>query len=91
MKLEEFNPALDAGQIADCDVVGVADGMVIHFNISDETVYNSGLTLDDWLNGHAEAWEMTEEEAARVGITDYESYLEHYRACRHSEDTAPAF
>ncbi|AOG03430.1 hypothetical protein [Bosea sp. RAC05] len=35
MKLSEFNPDIDPSTIEDCEVVGVADGMVVHFKKHD--------------------------------------------------------
>lgn len=76
MKLSEFDPSLDPSELEDCEVVGVSQGTVIHFNAEEGSVYNSGLTREDWLNGHAEAWCMTESEARRVGVEDYDAYVE---------------
>jgi hypothetical protein len=74
MKLEEFNLKIDINSIGDCEVVGVLDNLVVHFNADDETIYNTGLTLQNWLDGHEEAWLMLEVEAKRVGIVDYAAY-----------------
>jgi hypothetical protein len=74
MKLAEFNPNIDVDSIGDCDVVGLDHDLVVHFNADDGTIYNTGLTLQDWLDGHSEAWLMLEEEAKRVGIVDYAAY-----------------
>lgn len=71
-----FNPNIDINSLGDCDVVGLDGGMVVHFNAIEGTIYNSGLTLQDWLDGHSDAWCMTEEEAGRVGIVDYNAYKE---------------
>lgn len=76
MKLEEFNPTIDTNSISDGDVVGLDGDLVVHFNADDGTIYNAGLTLQDWLDGHDEAWLMLEEEAERVGIVDFAAYQE---------------
>ena len=76
MLLKDFAPHLDHDEPGDGDVVGVLDGLVVHFDAGAGNVYNSGLTLKDWLDGHAEAWAMTEAEAARVGIEDYSAYID---------------
>ncbi len=82
MKLSDFNPDIDPSTIEDCEVVGVADGMIVHFNKDDGTIYNEGLTLQEWLDADPEAWRMTEPEAARVGITDYAAYEERIKELR---------
>ena len=74
MKLSEFDPSLDPAAIGDADVVGVRDGRVLHFNAQSGEVYDAGLTIDDWLDGHPESWIMLPEEAARAGIVDCEAY-----------------
>lgn len=74
MKIEEFDSELDITTIRNCDVVGLDGELVVHFNADDGTVYNAGLSLQDWLDGHDDAWVMTEEEAARVGVVDYAGY-----------------
>lgn len=79
MKLENAFPNIDPASLGDCDVVGLDGDHVVHFQASDATVYNAGLTLQDWLDGHSEAWCMTEEEAKRVGVTDYSAYCERLR------------
>ena len=76
MLLKDFAPHLVHARLGDCDVVGVLDGLVVHFDARAGTIYNSGLTLQDWLDGHVEAWAMTAAEAERVGITDYSAYIE---------------
>ena len=90
MLLKDFAPHLNPDTLADCDVVGVGDNMVLHFNADEGTVYHSGLTLQDWLDGDAEAWAMTEEEAARVGIEDYDGYIARLKEMNPSLVGAPA-
>ena len=76
MFLKDFAPHLVHAKLGDCDVVGVLDGLVVHFNAEDGTIYNEGLSLQDWLDGDSEAWAMTAAEAERVGIADYSAYIE---------------
>lgn len=82
MKLSEFNPGIDPSTIEDGEVIGVSEGIVFHFKEDDGTIYHEGMTLQEWLDADAEAWHMTEAEAARVGITDYAAYEDRIKALR---------
>lgn len=80
MHLPQLNSKLNPAVTADGDIVGLSsDGMVLHFDADNGTVYQTGLNLQDWLDGHSEAWAMTEEEATRVGIVDYDAYYARLR------------
>lgn len=80
MKIAEVFPDLKPELLEDGEVVGLESCFVLHFQQSDATVYNSGMTLDHWLDGHPEVWLLTEDEARRLGIDDYNSYCERIRA-----------
>ncbi len=73
MKLQDFDSTLDAGSLDDCEVVGVQEGLVIYFDADQGTVYNDGVTLEQFIDT-GEGWHMTPAEASRVGITDYPEY-----------------
>ena len=75
MKLSEFNPNLDPSLLDDTDVVGVLDGLVVHFKSDDGTIYNAGQTLDEFITDLGNSWTMNENEAARCGLMDYAAYL----------------
>lgn len=79
MELVSFDASLDPETLEDGEVIGVGGNYVVHFDRQNGTVYNSGLTLQDWLDGHAESWCMTEDEARRVGVEDYDAYVERIR------------
>jgi len=79
MKLAEFFPDLNPELLEDGEVVGLESCYVLHFQQSDSTVYNAGMTLDHWLDGHPEVWLLTEAEAKRLGIDDFDAYCERIR------------
>lgn len=75
MRLSKFAPHIDPATLEDCEVVGVHGDCVVHFNSETGEIYQEGLTLQDWKNGSAETWCLTEAEASRLGITDYAAYV----------------
>ena len=74
MRLEDFDSRIDPATLDQCEVVGVRDDLVIYFQQIDGTVYNDGTTLNEFVESSA-GWQMTETEAARVGLGDYATYL----------------
>lgn len=75
MHTNQFNPSLDVSTLEDCEVIGVDGDLVVHYNAEEGGTYNAGVTVQQWLDGHSEAWLMTEAEAARIGVTDYAAYV----------------
>lgn len=88
MRLSDLNPNLDPSLLADGDVVGLVDLVIENGFIADLVkgatfvahydgeggVYTCQVTLDEFIET-GEGWEMTEDEAFRVGIKDYDAYV----------------
>lgn len=74
-RLSKVFPHFLPDALEDCEVVGTLNGQVVHFKKDTCSVDTQGLTPDDWKNGHPDTWCMTENEALRIGVTNYAAYV----------------
>lgn len=75
-------PDLDAENLSDSEIIGASDDYVYHYRSGDTEVEIGGLTVDEWADGHALTWRMSELEASRIGIRDYAGYIERLKSKR---------